>query len=315
LTTFDDLLAMIPDFARLVKQVGIEHWWIKQELYAAFEKEGLHLTQNTFYSPLPDLTEAAVHYAKRPSLFAASQLLDSARSLEEWRRLAPFCKELHDIPRSAPAGYYWDNSFFPNLDAFVYYGLVRQLRPRRVVEIGSGFSTHIAARALRTNGCGELHVIEPYPAPHLLEVVGDLASFHRQRIQDMPIEFFSSLAAGDLLFVDSGHVSKLASDVNHILFEIVPRLPPGITLHFHDIFLPGEYPSDWIIDRNWAWNEQYLLLAFLMGNTHYQPLIANRALLNEHQSLLQGDLADFDIGPLSTGSFWIQHTAMSSRGR
>ena len=311
--THHDLLALIPNFAALIKRVGVEHWWIDKEVYAAFEQVGLHLTQNCFYSPLPDLGETGLHYAKAQPLFAATLLLDSARSLDEWRSLAPFFRELNDIPRTATAGFYWDNWFFPNLDAFVYYGLVRRLRPKRVVEIGSGFSTHIAARALRTNGSGELHVIEPYPASHLLEVVGDLASFHRQRVQDMPFEFFASLAAGDLLFIDSSHVSKVGSDVNHILFEIIPRLTAGLALHFHDIFLPHEYPKDWILARNWAWNEQYLLLAFLMGNANYRPLIANQVLLNGHEETLRRDLCGLDVGPLSGGSLWIQHSAELSR--
>jgi hypothetical protein len=160
--------------------------------------------------------------------------------------------------------------------------------------------------ALRKNGGGELHVVEPYPTPKLMELTGDCAVFHKQKVQDVALDFIAILGSGDFLFVDSSHVTKIGSDLNWIMFEIVPRLPSDVLIHFHDIFLPYEYPADWIVDRNWSWNEQYVLLAYLMSNRDRAPLIGNQALLRRHNEQISRQLTSYDVGPPSGASFWVR---------
>jgi hypothetical protein len=303
-----DLIELIPHMAALTKRVGSEYWWIAPEVYAAFERQGLHLTQDSYYSPLPNIGEAEEWYKRRGDtpIRAAEALCDAPRFLEVWNEAVAFAAELKYVPRQASKGYCWDNVFFPNLDAVIYYGLIRSRRPARIIEIGSGFSTHVAAMALRKNGAGELHVIEPYPTSTLMELTGDCASFHKQKVQDVAPDVIAVLGPGDFLFVDSSHVSKIGSDLNWIMFEIVPRLPADLFIHFHDIFLPYEYPVNWIVGRNWSWNEQYLLLAYLMSNPDRVPLVGNQSLLRHCGEFIAGQLASFDIGPLSGASFWVR---------
>src|SRR5262249_46242702 len=110
----------------------------------------------------------------------------------------------------------------------------------------------------------ELTCIDPYPPPFLRKSLPGLSRLIEWKVQDVPLDTFDSLENGDLLFIDSSHVAKTASDVNYLYFEVVPRLKPGVRLHVHDIFLPHDYPRDWVIDENRSWNELYLLRALLM---------------------------------------------------
>ncbi|MFZ0931645.1 MAG: class I SAM-dependent methyltransferase, partial [Syntrophobacteraceae bacterium] len=292
-----------------ITRLGTEWWWMDSQVYLEFERLGFHITQDTFYSPLPNIgTVSKLKNYDHP--YEAACRVFEVDVVMEWKKLSRFQDELADIQRSESSGYYWDNPFFPNIDAIAYYGMIRNHQPKLVVEIGSGFSTHIALRALQKNGTGELRIIEPHPTPKLLEIVErtGLGKFYQSVVQDFPAEFFGRLSAGDVLFIDSSHVSKLGSDVNHILFNIFPDLPKGILVHFHDVFLPFEYPKGWIIEKNWSWNEQYLLLAFLMNNRDYRPVISNHLLLRKHANAIKEDLSTIvDVGPLSGASIWLKH--------
>jgi hypothetical protein len=156
-------------------------------------------------------------------------------------------------------------------------------------------------------------VVEPHPTPKLAELFGDLGEFREQKVQDVPLELFAQLQAGDFLFIDSSHVAKTGSDLNHILFEVLPAIRPGVFLHFHDIFLLYEYPAEWILERNWAWNEQYILLALLMGNDALEPVVGSHLLQRQFGHVLERDLAHLDVGPLSGASLWIK-TGQGSPG-
>ena len=164
----------------------------------------------------------------------------------------------------------------------------------------------MALRALRANGTGELHIIEPYPTEKLDEIISFATKFHHNVVQDVDPSVFEELESGDILFIDSSHVTKTGSDVNYIVFEVLPRLKPGTLIHFHDIFLPGEYPKSWCIDRNWAWNEQYLVLAFLMSHPQVKPLISTHVLIRDHAALVQETLSGCgQVGHLSGAALWL----------
>ncbi|MBV9593817.1 MAG: class I SAM-dependent methyltransferase [Actinobacteria bacterium] len=227
-----------------------------------------------FYSPIPDLEvvrkDDARIFASRESVPGVDLRLDHqlelARQLAEHVENQPF-----DVPTKG-VRYYADNAYFNFDDALILHGMLRLLRPKRLIEVGSGFSSAVI---LDTNerfldrgiSCT---FIDPF-ADRLRSLLRPTdqtqATVLEERVQDVDTTQFSLLEAGDVLFIDSSHVSKVGSDVNFLLLDIVPRLPPGVHVHVHDIVWPFEYGRHWIYEGR-AWNEAYLLRALLINNDH-----------------------------------------------
>jgi hypothetical protein len=128
-------------------------------------------------------------------------------------------------------------------------------------------------------------------------------TIHETAVQDVALEVFESLGAGDVLFVDSTHVVKAGSDVNHLYFEIFPRLAPGVWVHVHDIFFPFEYPQEWILEGR-AWHEAYLLRAMLTGNDAFEIRWFQSLMWARHRQLLEGRLPAMGKNP--GGNIWLQ---------
>ena len=163
--------------------------------------------------------------------------------------------------------YFWGNSQFSYGDAMAYYCLVRWLRPRRIVEIGSGFSTLVADAAIRKNGSGEIVCIEPYPRPFLGQT-SSVCELIAKPIQAITPEAFAELLVpADILFIDSTHTVKIGSDCLYIYLVLMPSITQALTVHSHDIFLPFGMPLEWSRDLQIHWTEQYLLYAYLLGNS------------------------------------------------
>lgn len=201
--------------------------------------------------------------------------------------------------------YFTDNDQFSHIDAAALFVLLCELQPKRVVEVGSGFSTLLMVD-VRNRFLGEgtrIECIEPYPREFLRDPAYGI-SLIESKIQNVPLAYFESLQSGDVLFIDTSHVCKTGSDVNHLFLEILPRLQPGVYVHVHDIFLPEEYPHSWAIDENRSWNEQYLLQAFLINNAKVKVLFgtgfARTAFLQQAKDAVQGKLE------LYGGSFWFR---------
>lgn len=169
--------------------------------------------------------------------------------------------------------YAFNNPSYSWCDAIIFYGMVREIRPARIIEVGSG---HTSALLLDTNerhfnGRIQCTFIEPYPEllrsllkPEDLPAVKII----ERQLQDVDLALFATLQAGDILFVDSSHVAKAGSDVLTLFFEILPRLSPGVLVHFHDVFDRFEYPADWLREGR-GWNEQYILRTFLQYNSSF----------------------------------------------
>ena len=175
-----------------------------------------------------------------------------------------------DYPELQPdpargGGFFERNGKFEGLDARMWFCLLRHLRPRRVIEVGSGFSSLLAADVNRRflDGATEIVCIEPYPPPFLRQGIPGLTELIAEKVQDVPLAVFERLAEGDVLFIDSSHVAKTGSDVNTLYFRILPALRQGVILHVHDIFLPEDYPREWVLGEQRSWNELYLLHALL----------------------------------------------------
>jgi Methyltransferase domain len=277
---------------------------------AAAAKAGIDLLLRTFYSPVPHLDEL------RPGTFdRVSELpgvcwdLDSqVRFVDE--QLARPMAEFRP-PATAPEGshtYAIDNPSYSLLDAAVGYGMVRSLRPRLIVELGSGHSTLVTAQAgLRNQDEGSpfrLDVFDPFPRV-VSEGLPGLHVLHRTPAQDVPLTVFEELGDGDVLFVDTTHTVKIGSEVNFLVLEVLPRLRPGVVVHFHDIFLPFEYPRRWMEDFGLYWNEQYLIQAFLAHNESWEVLVATQALSRMRRPELT-DIVSPAVVKHDAGSFWMR---------
>lgn len=211
------------------------------------------------------------------------------------------------------------NTMFQAGDAEILYALVRHLRPRRVLEIGSGNSTLVSAAAAAANaGEGspcELVAVDPEPRASLSERLDGLTAIERIDCRELPLDRFLDLQAGDVLFVDTTHVVKLESEVNWLILEVLPRLNAGVWVHFHDIFTPHQYPR-YMFQTAGFLNEQYLLEAFLLGNDWNIELAHAALFLDRHDAFLQlvpslGEAVP-GVPELKTwlpSSFWIRRDA------
>jgi len=225
--------------------------------------------------------------------------------------LAPYARELLATPRlsrpGAPTFNLQQGNYGPG-DADSLYAIIRWLKPRKVVEVGSGYSTLLVREALLQNEA-ESYVahhtcIEPFEMPWLERLAAQIV---RIPVETLDPEFFTSLSDGDVLFIDSSHVVRTGGDVTYLLLDVLPRLRSGVYVHFHDIFLPGHYPREWIVDLKRFWTEQYLLQAFLAFNREFQVMLALNYLAKNARDDLAAALPLFGQQPASEpGAFWIR---------
>jgi hypothetical protein len=202
--------------------------------------------------------------------------------------------------------YYYNNDQFPKLDADILFALLLFIKPKNYIEIGSGFSSLIVAEVNKKYFNNKINFlcIEPFPRQFLINGVDGISELIITKLEDIDVLYFNKLLSGDILFVDSSHVSKIGSDVNFLFFEILPRLNKGVYVHFHDIFLPDEYPKLWAIEQGRNWNEQYLLRAFLQYNNNWRIIWASHFIYKNYYSELVA--ANNSFKQCDGGSFWIQ---------
>lgn len=182
--------------------------------------------------------------------------------------------------KSANLRYWYDNGFFKRGDAQVYFGVLANFRPQRIIEIGCGFTTALALDAMEQFSLGtKLTLIEPDAARvRSLLRPNDLGriELRQHKVQDVPADFFAALDKSDILFIDSSQVLKTGSDVGYELFEILPKLRPGVLVHIHhDIGNQFEYPYTWVFDEKRCYNEAYVVRAFLMHNAAFKTIFFN----------------------------------------
>jgi methyltransferase family protein len=205
--------------------------------------------------------------------------------------------------------YYWGDSPYPIGDAVTYRAKINALRPRHIIEIGSGFSTACALDTLDEIGqpATRLTCIEPYPTTLIKRVRPEdreRLTIIESPVQEVPVQTFSNLEANDILFIDSTHVLKTGSDVHYEFFSILPILKPGVMVHFHDIRWPFEYPHQFIFERNYSWNEAYGLRALLMYSSRFSIAFYNSLFAVSYPALARETFADFMINPGS--SIWLR---------
>jgi hypothetical protein len=201
-----------------------------------------------------------------------------------------------------------ENDFFRAADALCLYGMIRDARPRRIIEVGSGFSSALTldVNDLFCDGAIDCTFIDP--SPERLESMLKPGEKERTRIfparlQDVDKRLFDELGENDILFIDSSHVSKTDSDVNHLMFQVLPRLARGVIVHVHDIPYPFEYSADWIYGGR-SWNEAYLVRAFLTFNSAFRIECFISYLQNQMSAALE---AAMPLAMTSEGqSLWLK---------
>lgn len=230
-----------------------------------------------FYSPVPAVEDVMRDrerlYGSMPESIPGVDLRE-AEQFELVQQFVPFYEEL-PFGEEPKAGlrYHFVPAPYSYTDAIFLYGMIRHVKPARLVEIGSGYSSCVCLDTNEhffDNGI-ELTFIDPFPR-RLASLMREDDPKHTRivpkRLQDVDLNVFTSLQAGDILVVDSTHVAKIGSDVNRIFFEVLPALASGVHIHFHDIHYPFEYPLDWV-QHGIAWNESYMLRAFLQYNAAF----------------------------------------------
>lgn len=261
--------------------------------FRMFQRIGISVSPNHFYWPVPDFRQLEKRKwpaeADTPGLdLAVERQLDFLQNVvpryqAEWQSTsAPFFS----------VSYNYHNGFFEAVDAEMAYCLVRHLKPKRIVEVGGGYSSRVMAAALDLNlkqdGVrGELITIDPYPDRFPQKALSDRVHLITKNIQDVDLDVFLSLQSGDFLFLDSSHVVAIGSDVVREYLEIVPRLASGVVIHAHDIFLPADYPREAVLHNLAFWSEQYLLQALLMFNPHFEVLWGSSCMQSRASTALE----------------------------
>lgn len=275
-----------------------------------------------FYSPIPALSEierdaSRIFPEVAPELLGVD--LNTDGQLAHLRSWSNFIAELPRDWLSGSGGRYrYENEYYGYADGISLYCLLRALQPKRYVEIGSGFSSALVLDTNERflNSQLQCSFVEPYPdrLKTLLQA-GDSAHtrLFEQPVQHVPMEVFTDLEAGDILLIDSSHVAKTGSDFNHLIFEVVPRLRSGVFIHVHDVFFPFEYPRVWV-ETGIAWNEAYVLRAFLQYNTEFRIEFFTSYVLREHRALveevaplmLKGERVPLKITDSPGSSLWLR---------
>lgn len=207
--------------------------------------------------------------------------------------------------------YHLNQGFFKQGSAVSLHAMLRHIKPRRVIEVGSGFSSAVMLDTADSHFVPEGHdchftFVDPNPQrlhSILRDSDRDRVTIIEDRVQTLPLEHFDQLQAGDVLFIDSSHVTKAGSDVNRLFFDVLPRLNAGVHIHIHDIFWPFEYPPNWVLSGHGS-NELYLLRALLTNNPRYEIRFFHDYLARRHRSTLIKQMPAFsqDTG----SSIWLQ---------
>ena len=252
----------------------------------ALKAELRHINPGHFYSPIPEMSHVRDQQSRifdRTFRELPGIDLNVNEQLSLLTELAAFYAELPYHTHSLPhVRYHFDNGYYTYSDAIFLYSMIRRIRPKRIIEIGSGWSSFVMLDTNERFFNEQIHLtfIEPYPERLRFGMRNRdfaLSTVIEKPLQSVDSSVFSELGPGDILFIDSSHVGKIDSDVNRIIFEILPRLAQGVFVHIHDVSYPFEYPLQWL-ENGWYWNEAYLMRAFLQHNSAFKIRIWNHFL-------------------------------------
>lgn len=308
-------------FKYIVKNKRFDFFWNiigtivteNNDLFTFWEKYGFHITKDHYYEPIPDSRTLNERLWEDLSILNGLDMNENFQYslLLEFEK--KFKTEYDKIPNKKtfnPFQYYIPNGSFDSVDGEILYCMIRYYKPKLMIEVGSGLSTLCSTQALLVNNNendfnANFYAIEPYPYDFLKRGVPGLTDLIIEKLENIPLEFFKKLNENDILFIDSSHILKIGSDVHYLFLNILPILNKGVIVHFHDIFIPSEYPKNWILKDHRFYNEQYLLQAFLTFNDTYKVIWAGSyMLLNRLDDLKRAfNTCKKGVWP---GSFWIR---------
>lgn len=235
-----------------------------------------------YYSPIPDKEEMLEYYRSKNQVNL--ELPDVKINKEgQFNLLKSYVQYYKELPfpetQSINYRYYYNNGWYNYADAIFLYCFLRLHAPKRIIEIGSGFSSAVILDTVdhSLSYSPEITFVEPDPRRlrSLLRYEDEMRiTIIDKKIQKAPFELFSALEEGDFLLIDSSHVVKCGNDVQLLMFDLLPVLSPGVYVHFHDVFYPFEYPFEWLRSGRY-WNEAYFLRAFLSYNCEWNICFFN----------------------------------------
>ncbi len=286
--------------------------WANSATRRKIQAHGVNILPVHYYSNAPSIEdiENSFEYAPGEPPYAHPHLFDSQRFVTTLQKLLPYAEEFRPAregDEETCKDYFWNNRWFSNSDAMAYFCFVRHAKPANILEIGSGFSTLVALQAIKHNGLGRIHCIEPFPRTFLIDLgVREEVILHAVKAQSLASEFLNdALRDGDILFIDSTHTVKTGSDCLHLYLRLLPTIRRDILVHIHDIYLPWGLPQGWLLDDQVFWTEQYLLLAFLIDNPFASLLYASHFNATYQAKLMTQMMAGkSDIGG---GSVWFEY--------
>ena len=266
-----------------------------------------------FCSPIPSIEDIERAIATAPASFSGIDLRED-RQLALLEKLSRYYAEIpFPAEKDERFRFAFHNPSYSWGDAIILFSMIRELKPRRILEIGSG---HTSALILDTNeryfgGGIDCTFVEPHP-----QLLLSLLRPHEDRqtrviprnLQDVNLTLFDALEAGDILFIDSSHVVKAGSDCQLLFSDILPRLNPGTFIHFHDVFDRFEYPPEWLREGR-GWNEQYILRAFLQFNSAFTIKLYTAYLMTRHREWFEQHMPNCLRN--TGGQIWIEREASS----
>jgi Methyltransferase domain len=277
---------------------ALKRFVARRFLFDALQRFGFHLTASHFYEIIPDTREVARRYSDQPRTLPGIDWHFAECEQRALRLIQTYGSEYPDA--CGKFGFYDDNPYFAGLDPLMLFLMLRDQRPKKIIEIGQGFSTRIAFAALERNlqesrQPVEFISIDPYQRLEG-QTTPELVSLRCIRKELQEVDFPPLLEGCGFLFVDSSHVYKFGSDVAFEFTRIYPLLRPGTTLHLHDIFSPYDFPLHYLTHEKWFWNEPYLLECFLMFNQAFEVALPVNLLARQSAALAEA-IQRLRLGP------------------
>jgi len=244
--------------------------WSPPETRNEIQKNGINITPANFYSDIPLIEDIKNSFEFRTSSEIYNNGIFNKKSIQKFiDALSVYSNEFNppiDGDKENPSDFFWKNPYFSYSDAMAYYCVIRHFKPKKIVEIGSGFSTLVADKAIKKNGHGEIVIIEPYPMK-ILSKLETVKKIENKFVQDIKISKLINLVeSANIWFIDSTHTVKNGSDCLYIYLKAMPEIKTNLIVHSHDIFLPYPLPKEWATNLHIYWTEQYLLYSYLLKN-------------------------------------------------
>ena len=284
-------------------------------MFGYAERRGIHILPVHYYSPVPACDQLPDRLWQEPHDPPGVDL----RIEEALNLVARFAKayqsEYDQFPYDKPAEpqrFHLSTPAYSCGDAEVLYSMIRDLKPRRIIEVGSGYTTLLISETIgrmvrdEPGYVCEFTAIEPYPPDYLNPLPAGVNRLLPVSAQTVSLDEFLALKPGDILFIDSSHVVAIGSDVVYLFLEVLPRLAPGVIVHAHDIFIPFNYPQSWVCQSRFLWNEQYLLQAFLVYNQVFEVLLPTYAVFRRHTEEFKRHIPSCARHERQPSSFWMR---------